>query len=214
MLIASLPCALFTSCDDDDNNDVKDPEEGGEVVDKYAAVDLGLSVLWAEYNVDAEKAEDYGGFYAWGETETKSSYTDENYSLYDADGNFIDPGDISGTKYDVAHVKWGGDWRMPTNAECQELVNKCQWVRGDLNGINGYTVTGPNGNSIFLPSAGYIMNGSEPNYEGSNGSYWSSSPNVQSEGNAYYIVMGSRYRVDYSWCIAGQSVRPVKNPKE
>ena len=216
ILAVALPCAIFTSCNDDDDDEPKGttPDVPEETVDPYASVDLGLSVLWAEYNVDATKAEDYGGYYAWGETEQKETYTEGNYTFCDADGNYSLPGDISGTDYDVAHVKWGGDWRMPTSAECQELVNNCTWVRNSLNGINGYTVTGPNGNSIFLPAAGYKVNSSTPSYEGDNGSYWTSNPNVQSDGDAYYIVMGSRYRVDYSWAFAGQSVRPVKTAKK
>lgn len=200
--MAALPCALFTSCDKDDD-DVKEPDN---------AVDLGLSVLWASNNVDAQTPEEYGGYYAWGETVEKESYTEKDYTVVNAEGEFLIPEQISGTEYDVAHVKWGGDWRMPTFAECQELVNKCTWVRGSQNGVNGWTVTGPTGNSIFLPSAGYKLDGL--NYETSNGSYWSGDRNVQSNGDAYYIVMGSRYRVDYSWACGGQSVRPVKFPKK
>lgn len=205
MLMASLPCAFLSSCDKDD---VQDPEED----DAYASVDLGLSVLWAECNVDADTPEEYGGYYAWGETVEKESYTEKDYTVVNEEGEFLIPDQISGTEYDVAHVKWGGDWRIPTFAECQELVNKCTWVRGSQNGVNGWTVTGPNGNSIFLPSAGYKLDGL--NYETSNGSYWSGDRNVQSNGDAYYIVMGSRYRVDYSWACGGQSVRPVKTPKK
>lgn len=231
-LVATLPCFMFTSCNTvDDDNGVKDPtekedngnEEGKEeenptpedlVFEGYQAVDLGLSVYWAEYNVGAEKAEDYGDYYAWAETETKEEYTDDNYTVVNAEGKLICPTNISGTEFDVARVKWGGEWRIPTPAECQELINKCTWVREDLNGVNGYTVTGPNDNKIFLPAAGYIDK--KPRYTGSNGSYWASNANVGEPGGpwAWYIVMGSQYRYDWSWASGGQSVRPVISKKK
>ena len=121
------------------------------------AVDLGLSVYWASCNLGAEKPEEYGEYYAWGETKPKNSYTEENYSYYDANtAQYINIGDdISGTQYDAATVNLGSDWRMPTKSEMQELVDKCTWEWTQVSGINGYKVTGSNGNSIFLPAAGF-----------------------------------------------------------
>lgn len=120
----------------------------------YQAVDLGLSVKWANMNVDAESPEDYGGYYAWGETDDKSNYDESTYKYYinDAYQNIGD--DISGTEYDVAHMKMGGDWRMPTITEWEELIKKCTWVYGFCGKIQGYIVSGPSGKSIFLPGAG------------------------------------------------------------
>ena len=128
------------------------------------AVDLGLSVKWATFNVGATAPEEYGGHFAWGETSPKVSYLYENY--FDCE-----PTDISWETYykynfsdgfstlqpedDVAQKYWGGTWRMPTQAELEELVNKCTWTEETLNGIRGRRATGPNGNSIFLPFAGY-----------------------------------------------------------
>ena len=128
-------------------------------------VDLGLSVKWATCNVGATKPEEYGGYYAWGETEEKEEYYESNMNI----GK-----NIAGTEYDVAHVKWGGNWRMPTRAEQDELREKCKWEWTTVNGVSGYKVTSKkNGNSIFLPAAGY-RSGVEVYYRCGCGYYWSS----------------------------------------
>ena len=125
------------------------------------AVDLGLSVYWASCNLGAEKPEEYGDYYAWGETKPKSKYNESTYSYYNSSlDQFIDIGkDISGTEYDAATVNLGSDWRMPTKDEMSELVSKCIWEWTQINGINGYKVTGPNGNTIFMPASGFNQNG-------------------------------------------------------
>lgn len=119
-------------------------------------VDLGLSVYWASCNLGAEKPEEYGDYYAWGETKPKSSYTEDNYSYYNVNtARYIDIGsEIGGTQYDAATVNLGNDWRMPTSGEIRELLNNCTWEWTQINSVNGYKVIGPNGNSIFLPAAG------------------------------------------------------------
>lgn len=121
------------------------------------AVDLGLSVKWASCNVGATSPEQYGDKFAWGETETKSKFTRDNYLYYDSNNEFfVDIGiDIGGSDYDVAHVKWGGNWRMPTYGQLLELQNKCSWKWANVNGVNGWVVKGSNGNSIFFPTGGY-----------------------------------------------------------
>lgn len=114
-------------------------------------VDLGLSVLWATCNVGASSPSEYGDYYAWGETVTKSNYTTDNSKTYNKNVS-----DISGNpEYDIATAKWGENWRMPMKEELEELANKCKWQWTELDGRNGYKVTGPNGNNIFLPSTGY-----------------------------------------------------------
>lgn len=125
-----------------------------------AAVDLGLSVYWSSCNVGAEAPEEYGDYFAWGETSQKSSYSKNNYAFYDSNtAQFIDIGDnISGTEYDAAFLNLGSDWRMPTKTEMQELLTQCSWEWSQINGINGYVVTGPNSNSIFIPAAGLHLN--------------------------------------------------------
>lgn len=126
-------------------------------------IDLGLSVNWASWNVGASSPEQYGDYYAWGETTTKDyvymTYTYFTYKYYNEQTGYIDIGsNISGTKYDVARQKWGDSWRMPTSDECKELISKCTWAWTTYNGVKGYKVTGPNGNTIFLPAAGYYEN--------------------------------------------------------
>ena len=182
----------------------------GETVESW--VDLGLSVLWAAYNVGASSPEEYGGYYAWGEIEEKDSYTRENYEFYNpSTGNFdFIEEEISGTSYDVAHVKWGGGARMPTLDEVKELVNNCTFKYGTYNGVNGDYVTGPNGNSIFLPFAGFRYY-DVLYHEGNNGSFWSGTYNDVSYGySAYYLHCN---KDDGYWNNSrrenGLSVRPV-----
>ena len=129
-------------------------DKRGQSVSYDLAVDLGLSVKWASLNVGASSIEDIGDEYAWGEIEPRTTYGPENYQYYDITwGEYIDIGeDISGTEYDAAHVKWGGDWRMPTKKEMEELLTRCTWSVIKYNGTTtGCKVTGPNGNKIFLP---------------------------------------------------------------
>lgn len=187
-------------------------------------VDLGLSVLWAAYNVGASSPEEYGGYYAWGETSTKSDYTWDNYKclekFYWGDGpddwywdrKFIG-NEISGTSYDVAHVQWGGGARMPTYTEVQELVNNCIFTGGSYNGVRGSYVTGPNGNSIFLPFAGNRDYG-DLDFEGSSGDFWSGTyddDNVDNSSDyAYCLICKEGYGLwSAGYRYQGLSVRPV-----
>ena len=176
-------------------------------------VDLGLSVLWARYNVGATSPEEYGGYYAWGETETKSSYTCENYKYYNSatDSYTYIGDDISGTQYDVAHVKWGNVARMPRLAEIQELLNNCSWSVSTYNGVKGMTVTGQNGNSMFLPFTGACYDGGLFS-EGYYGCCWSGTY-YEAERLAYYLYFydsdGREWGLDGRYY--GRSVRPVKD---
>ena len=175
------------------------------IKDGHEYVDLGLSVKWATCNVGASKPEDYGNYYAWGETTTKSSYTRDNSKTY---GKSM--GDIAGnSSYDAATANWGGNWRLPTKAERRELKNKCAWTWTTHNGVKGYKVTGPNGNSIFLPAAGYRI-GSSLRDAGSEGLYWSSSPYWINRYYAYFLHFYSGYLgMNRTARYFGRSVRPV-----
>lgn len=181
------------------------------------AVDLGLSVKWACCNVGADSPEDYGDYFAWGETSPKSSYDWENYlhwSDYNGDG-WWDSGestfnfDISGTQYDAARANWGGRWRMPTLSEIRELCYDCYWEEAYENGVWGSRVTGPNGNSIFLPAAGY-RHGSSADYVGSYGFYWSSTPNEDYISSTYCLCFNGDWNY-WNWNDRGNghTVRPV-----
>ncbi len=174
-------------------------------VNGHEYVDLGLSVKWATCNVGASKPEDYGNYYAWGETTTKYSYTESNSKTYGKSMR-----DIAGnSSYDAARANWGGSWRMPTKVEMQELIDKCNWKWTTQNGVKGYKVTGPNGNSIFLPAAGGRY-GSSLYDAGSYGYYWSSTPYESGSYDAYSLDFDSSghdmVNDDRSF---GQSVRPV-----
>ena len=180
------------------------------------AVDLGLSVKWACCNVGANSPEEYGDYFAWGETSPKSSYTPENYQHwvleFTEDGGSVFQyatlnSDISGTQYDAATANWGGAWRMPTYLEQDELCNKCTWRWTTLNGVNGMRVTGPNGNSIFLPAASSRA-WSSSNGVGSYGDYWSSTPDG-TDLSAYYLYFDGNYWCDWSYRLYGLSVRAV-----
>ena len=169
---------------------------------------MGLSVKWATCNMGASSPSDYGNYYAWGETRTKSEYSVDNSSTY---GKSM--GDISGDiRYDAARANWGGTWRLPTEAEMQELVDKCTWTWTSQGGHNGYRVTGPNGSSIFLPAAG-SRDESSLNDAGDKGRYWSSTPYGWSfAGFAYHLYFDSSdHRLYFSSSFFGHSVRPVSD---
>ena len=196
----------------------------------YVWVDLGLpsSIKWASCNVGAEKPEDYGNYYAWGEVLPQEDYSWATYKYangtywYDpkltkycndaskGDNGFtdnkttLDPGD------DAAYFNWGGSWRMPTDAEWTELREQCTWTRTTQNGINGYQVTSKtNSNSIFLPAAGSRYDtrlGSVGDY----GYYWSSSLYEYGPINAWILYFNSDYEGKGELNrYEGLSVRPV-----
>ena len=173
----------------------------------HYAVDLGLSVKWATCNVGATKPEDYGDYYAWGETTTKTSYTDYNSKTYDK-GSMDDIGGDS--YYDAATANWGSGWRLPTRSEFDELIDNCTWTWTTRNGVNGCEVKSKkNGNSIFLPAAGYCY-GDTPDYEyqGCYGCYWSSTPYDTYRAYRLGFDIGGRY-TSWNGRYWGQSVRPV-----
>ena len=183
-------------------------------------IDLGLpsGTKWACCNVGATTPEGYGGYYAWGETEEKDYYSWDTYQYWtDSNGDgrvesneITNLGsDIAGTGYDVAHVRWGGSWVMPSLDQIEELLNNCSTQWTTQNGVNGRTFTGPSGGTIFLPAAGFRW-GDYLDYAGSVGLYWSSTPAPSNSGSAYYLYFdsGSAY-----WSSigrdAGHTVRPV-----
>ena len=177
-------------------------------------IDLGLpsGTLWACCNVGANTPKGYGGYYAWGETDVKSTYNWNTYIHCDGSKETChDLGsDIAGTEYDVAHVKWGGSWVMPSEAQQDELINNCTYEWTTVNGVNGGKFTSKtNGASIFLPAAGYLRD-DILNNAGSTGLYWSSTQYPSGTDDAYFLYFYSGYtdwNINYRYY--GQSVRPV-----
>ena len=180
--------------------------------DPHEYVDLGLpsGTKWACCNVGADKPEDYGGHYAWDETEEKDYYDESTYKYYQNNSYVSLGSDISGTEYDVAHVKWGGNWVMPTLDDINELLDNCRIVWTTLNGVNGQRFTSNiNNNSIFLPAAGYRLGG-DLYIAGSYGDYWSSTQRPGGSSSACDLYFGSGGAGWYYYSrYRGYSVRPV-----
>ncbi|MCD8302528.1 MAG: DUF1566 domain-containing protein [Prevotellaceae bacterium] len=155
----------------------------------------------------ASSPSEYGDYYVWGETSTKSSYTSENCATW---GKSMDS--ISGNaSYDAARANWGGSWRMPTASEIYELIDKCEKEWTTMDGHNGYKVTGPNGNSIFLPAAGW-RGGTSLYDAGDYGGYWSSTPDESDTRGAYSLYFNSGNFLRYwKYRNYGYSVRPVSD---
>lgn len=165
-------------------------------------------------NVGADYPEAAGDYYAWGETKTKGNYQWYNYFDTNDEGKtfekysnaqkwILDPED------DVVHVKWGGNWRMPTMAEFRELKENCTYKWTTLNGMSSYLITGDNGNSIFLPAAGYRKMGN-PVMQGSQGHYWFSTLSIDADRYAHNIAMAEKTFTFGKWGrFNGFSIRAV-----
>ncbi len=228
MLMTCMAMALCVSCKKDKNNDNESggtgvTGDGNGITAGHAYVDLGLpsGLLWATCNVGANKPEDYGNYYAWGETETKSYYDwntykwcnggdCDNLTKYNTDSSYgtVDNKTVLDPEDDAARANWGGAWRMPTREEMHELYDNCTWEWTTQNGVNGIKFTGSNGNSIFLPAAGYRY-GTSLDYAGSIGGYWSSSLCADYSVGACNLYFDSDdVDVDDDSRSYGQSVRP------
>ena len=168
-------------------------------------VDLGLpsGTKWATCNIGATKSEDYGDYYAWGETQSKKKYNEKNYKYTD---NSI----VLSSKDDVATANWGSDWRMPTQAEMDELSSNCIHKWTTQNGVNGLLFTGTNGNSIFLPAAGSRSDSSLDKAVFS-GCYWSSSLVPDDDSSWFLLFASDDYDVGHTNRYYGFSIRPVCN---
>ena len=158
------------------------------------AVDLGLSVKWANRNIGAAYPENYGYDFYWGgivpckETSYKADWHDFSLSTLMNQGYIDEDYNLCPT-YDAASQLWGGKWRMPTSAEFQELIDKCEWKETTKNGKSVYLVTGPNSNVIYLPDT----------------SFWTATASSYgSYGFYYYYKRVDDYTRSYTLCI-----RPV-----
>ena len=178
------------------------------------AIDLGLpsGTLWACCNVEADKPEAYGGYYAWGEIEEKNNYKWSYYIHCDGTRNTCHNlgSDIAGTQYDVVHIKWGGFWFMPSKDQLSELLDYCNNEWTTVNGVEGQKFTSKaNGGSIFLPAAGCRLSDHFENV-GVYGYYWSSTQSSSYSYSACRLYFHSVLTVleDYGRG-SGQTIRPV-----
>lgn len=191
-------------------------------------VDLGLRVKWATCNVGADRPEDYGDYYAWGEVESKVNYDWDNYRFNLSDGK---DGNVNLNKYntkcensafdnetklapedDVAHLKWGDNWRIPTKEDFEELISNCSWKSVRIRKVWGYKVSslkeGYTDHSIFLPAVGY--RGSSSPYCVGYGCYWSSSLNTSNPECAWLIdLYSNKFFLEEDERYYGFAIRPV-----
>lgn len=217
---AQTPVSVSISDDCSQNGKTTELRPSG-TENGYTWVNMGLSVKWATMNVGATTPTDYGNYYAWGETATKSNYSNSTYKYCNGSSSSM-------TKYctssswgtvdnkttlepadDAAHVNWGGNWRTPTDAEWAELRTQCTWTWTTQSGVKGYRVTATNGNSIFLLAAGYRYD-TDVVDAGSSGVYLSSSVDTNTSDCAYRVYFNSSNVGSYvSFRYLGSSVRPV-----
>lgn len=200
------------------------PTQPRNEINGHEYVDLGLpsGLKWATCNVGANKPEEYGDYFAWGEVRIKPDYTSDNYEYSTLKKGFFGSvkrvfdnigKNISGTQYDAAKFNWGSSWRLPTEAEIRELLEKCIWTWTTQGSKKGYKVTGLNGNSIFIPAAGWYNKYSFCGYD--MGSFWSANPLLGngSDSAAVFLEFNSgNHNVSSLGCRDhGRSVRPVSN---
>ena len=200
IILERKPDPSFTYCPDDNHPHL---------------IDLGLpsGTLWACCNVDATMPEEFGGFYSFGETEEKSTYTWENYIHCDGTkGTCHNLGaHIAGTQYDVATVKWGHDWLLPSPNQIKELIDNCDYVWDAHNGVKGaWLVSKINGGSIFFPATGEKRNGHHYS-QGEEGYFWSDEQSQTMFNNARFLRVDNARAAVWSGDIrySGYTVRPV-----
>lgn len=200
-------------------------EEIPQVPNNPQAIDLGLpsGTKWANCNVGAELPEQFGNYYAWRETKEKDNYSFENYPFKHLEPYYNEEtgeilgwdevydyyGDIAGTLYDVAHVEWGGSWRMPTLEQFKELCENCIFTWTKQNDVSGELITGPNGNTIFIPATGYKL-GDEIQWARSRGNIWTSTQNMGNGSGAFVLYFyNSKVYLEEGDLSEGLPVRPV-----
>ena len=215
-----LPFVLI-SCGDD--------KDGPVVPDNHEYVDLGLpsGTLWATCNIGANSPEEYGDYFAWGETSPKEEYGWSNYKWckwdpsltltkynYNSESGKVDSKIELDPKDDAAYVNWGPSWRMPSKEQQYELYKNCTSKWTSQKGVYGYLFTGPNGNTLFLPAAGrwYFSYG----YDGMGALYWSRTLFPQSSTSSYMMTFSywSTVELQYIERAGGVSVRAVRASKK
>lgn len=180
------------------------------VTNEAEAVDLGLSVKWASFNIGATSPQGYGKLFGWGDP--TGNLTSEILDEYPSANP---PASICGTEYDIATMNWGNDWRMPTQSEFEELASECDWEWSETEGIYGMKVTGQTGNSIFLPAAASRTGENISNQVGQRGCYWSGTLWENNSNFASYLYFYSNadnvQPAKSNRRYIGMSVRAVAN---
>ena len=222
LLLMGFSLCVFQACSDDDEEPMPLLENCNVLVSGHEAVDLGLSVKWATCNLGSETPEEYGEYYAWGETETKSDYNWNTYKWCNISNEIhtltkysetIDNQTTLTPSDDAATIKWGKRWRMPTKKETEELLNKCTWTWTKLNNINGFVIVGPSGRSIFLPAAGSRV-GTQLLYSNKYAYYWSSTLINNNNNYAHSLLFYSGEYKGFNSRFSAHPIRPVtKEPK-
>ena len=223
----------FGACSKDDENEAINNNEKTVYSNIHEYVDLGLpsGTLWATCNVGASKPEEFGEYFAWGETKPKDKYDWSTYKWCDGSYNtltkygfdngydkygIVDNKERLDPEDDAATANWGVDWCMPSKEQFKELYNSSytttEWKA--VNGVNGYMITSKkNNNTMFLPAAGWC-NGTSLEEVRSLGQYWSSSIGVNgSEGACRLTIYSVRFDSNADYRCYGHSVRPVRVKK-
>ena len=183
---------------------------------KINAVDLGLSVLWADCNVGGDSESPIGGLYGWADPSGEKTSQNVKDYLNTVEGLYTKtPQNISGTQYDIAAAKWGKEWRMPNRKHWEELIKKCQWKKVKQGHMEGYRVWGPNNNTIFLPFTGIRFGQNVSNTY--SGYYWTSELAQDDNDCAYYFYFNAETWNDNvntrNYVYSGRAVRPVCDKK-
>ena len=236
LLMTVFTQSIYAQVTDESSVNLNSSSSASGVDNGHVYVDLGLpsGVKWATCNVGADKPEAYGNYFAWGEVKTKKRFYLHNYKWLKINGitqqsklkkycmrsefGKVDGKMVLEPEDDVAHVQWGGLWRMPTIEDLSELINNTtsEWVENyNGTGACGAKIIATNGNHIFLPVAGGVT-GKEFLKKGESGYYWTSSIILGSDINAPIMVVGKEVTTDkkaayayYMWRVAGFTVRPV-----
>lgn len=185
--------AVINDVESSDSNVVN---ENFPFINGYEYVDLGLpsGIKWATLNIGASTSSNSGSYFAYGESKTKSFYSQSNY--------------INNSWTDAASLNWGGTWRVPEVNEFSELINYCSWKWSSVNGVQGYTVTGPNGNSIFFPTTGLYLDSTKQSTD--MGYYWSGSR--WNDIAAWRLNFNNtQYQVAENYKFVGLPIRPVSD---
>lgn len=199
MLTVAL-CVALTACGDDGESSPSDNNNGSDsgLTVGFEAVDLGLSVKWANMNVGATAPWEFGSYFAWGEYKEKATYTEDNYN--GPKNRTV----IAGSTFDAATWALHDPWRMPTEEEIQELIDNCTYEVTTVNNVKGGRFTAKNGNSIFLPAAGWKL---DKLYQGGDqGGYWAGTGG----GKCGLLIAGSFLRAYTNWtATTGMPIRAV-----